>query len=67
MKKKKKQYKAEDLRFHNHIPIYQDTPTPEQMKKNVYEYETLETKVQRARILTQTLMDTYLLKKQIIQ
>ena len=54
MKKKKKQYKAEDLRFHNHIPIYQDTPTPEQMKKNVYEYETLETKVQRARILTQT-------------
>ena len=37
------------------------------MKKNVYEYETLETKVQRARILTQTLMDTYLLKKQITE
>lgn len=67
MKKKKKQYKAEDLRFDNHRPIYQDTPTPEQMKKNVYEYEILETKVQRARILTQNLLDTYLLKKQITQ
>ena len=67
MPKKKKQYKAEDLRFDNHKPIYQDTPTPEQMKKNVYEYEILETKVQRARILTQNLLDTYLLKKQITQ
>ena len=64
-KKKKKQYKAEDLRFENHIPVYQDTPTTEQMKRNVYEFETLETKVQRARILTQTLLDTYLLKKLI--
>ena len=67
MPKKKKQYKAQDLRFDNHRPIYQDTPTPEQMRKNVYEYETLQTKVQRARILTQTLMDTYLLKKQITE
>ena len=67
MKKKKKQYKAEDLSYTSHIPIYQETPTTEQLKKNVYEWETLETKVQRARILTQSLLDTYLLKNQITE
>ena len=67
MPKKKKQYKAEDLSYTSHKPIYQETPTTEQLKKNVYEWEVLETKVNRARVLTQNLLDTYLIKKQITQ
>ena len=66
-RKKQKQFKAEDLRFENQKPVYNDLPTTEQLRKNVYDYEVTETKITRARRLNQTLLDTYLLKKIITE
>jgi len=66
-RKKKKQYKAKNLRFENQIPVYNDLPTTEQLRKNVYDYEVTETKITRAKRLNQTLLDTYLLKKLITE
>tara|TARA_B100000989_G_scaffold82892_1_gene59278 strand:- start:3501 stop:4022 length:522 start_codon:yes stop_codon:yes gene_type:complete len=67
MKKKYRKKNKEYLKDNKNTIIYQDTPTTEQLKKNVYDWERLPTQVQRARILNQTLLDTYLLKHYIDQ
>ena len=48
-------------------PIYQELPTKEKMRKTPLEFEVLETKISRARVLNQNLIDTYLLKNLINQ
>ena len=61
LRRNKKQYNSKVN------PIYQELPTKEMMKKTPIEFEVLETKISRARVLNQNLIDTYLLKQLINQ